>query len=263
MTLLVQESAFFRNNIGLVGASTRVPEALTLPSRPSSAINKGILAQAFQGMWYGAVAGFEVGQQFCGLWGNHAGRVQVGVYSGDATVALTLLVLCGGGIVGGVSLGAAYGMVEPFVSSPESIEILIARERVIQGIWKKLIFQNDGEDNSRHRVEDSQFIDPTPRRVRFGVEDQPFSAFMRIEPIRVGLFSKSKFDPQVFTLLWNLRVIFFDSRQRIVAKQIIEIEQGEYTFDEWAAKEAKLLKGKLGEGYQLVADQIFEKLTLE
>lgn len=261
MTLLVQESAFLRNNIGLVGASTRVPEALTLPSLLSSEINQGILTQAFHGMWYGAVAGFEIGQEFCGLWGNHAGKVHVNVHSGDATVALALLVLCGGGIVGGVSLGAAYGMVEPFVSSPHSIEISIAQERVIQGIWTKLISKNEGGDTSLHDVGSSSLMDRTPRRVRFGAEGQPFSAFMRIEPIQVGLFSKSKFYPQDFTLLWNIRVIYFDGRQRIVAKHIIEIEQGEYTFDEWAANEATLLKEKLGEGSQLVADHILGELT--
>ena len=47
----------------------------------------------------------------------------------------------------------------------------------------------------------------------------------------------------------------------MVAKQIIEIEQGEYQFDEWAWQEASLLKAILGEGYQLAADQIMGKLS--
>jgi len=211
-------------------------------------------------MWYGAVAGFEVGQEFCGLWGGHAERGHMSVNGGDATVALALLVLCGGGIVGGVSIGAAYGMVAPFVSSSHPTEILIAQERVIQGIWEKLINQDEGEEAGSLHVVDSQFMDATPIMVRFGVEDQPYSAFMRIEPIQVGLFSKSTFDSQALTLLWNIRVIFFDTQQRIVAKQIIEIEQGKYELEEWAEEDARLLKVKLGEGYQMAAEQIIGKL---
>ena len=262
ITFLVKENSFSRTNIGLIGASASIFEPLTLPTHPNSEAGQGILIQAFQGMWYGAVAGFEVGQEFCGLWGGHAERGHMSVNGGDATVALALLVLCGGGIVGGVSIGVAYGMVAPFVSSPHPSEILIAQERVIQGIWEQLISQEEREGNGKNPIENSRVMDDaTLSMVRFGVKDQPYSAFMRIEPIQVGLFTKSKFNPKALTLLWNIRVIFFDSRQRMVAKQIIEIEQGEYQFDEWAWQEASLLKAKLGEGYQLAADQIRGKLS--
>ncbi len=258
----MKENSFFRTNIGLIGVSASTLEPLTLPSHLNPKADKGILVQAFQGMWYGAVAGFEVGEEFCGLWGGHVGRRHMSVNGGDATVGLAFLVLCGGGIIGGVSIGAAYGMVAPFVSSPHPSEILIAQDRVVQGIWERLISQEERGGNGETPIENSQVMDgATLSMVRFGVEDQPYSGFMRIEPIQVGLFTKSKLNPKALTLLWNIRVIFFDNQHRRVAKQIIEIEQGEYQFDEWAWREASLLKTKLGEGYQLAAEQIMGKLS--
>ncbi len=242
--------------------SASLEKPITLPSHLNLEADKGILIQAFQGMWYGAVAGFEVGQAFCGVWGDIPRESHARVSSVDTTFGLALLVLCGGGIVGGVSIGAAYGMVTPFFSSPHPSEILVAQEQVIQGIWNQLLIYEERVGEGTNSINNFPSKDgATHSMVKFGVKDQPYSAYMRIEPIQVGLFTQSKFKPKALTLLWNIRVIFFDSRQRMVAKQIIDIEQGEYEFDEWAGEDASLLKTKLGEGYQLAADQIMGKFS--
>lgn len=259
MTFLVKETSFPRTNIGLIGASLGVPEKFTLPSDLFLEPDAGLVMQVLQGIWKGAVAGFEVGQVFCGSWGER-GRIQI---NGDATLVLTLLVLCGGGLVGGASIGAAYGMVAPLFASPHQSKIYIAQERVIQGIWRQLTNQKMGQRASPPPVVRPSSFGDSGGLVGFGRTDQPYSAFMRIVPIRVGLFSKSKFNSTVFTLVWKVRVIFFDTRERMVAKQIIEIEQGEYGFDEWAEKDAMFLKEKLEQGYQLAADQIMGKLSAQ
>lgn len=233
-----------------------VDEDITLQDVPNPASDTGILLQMVQGVWYGAVSGFEAGQIFCWSGSGNAGRDYS--HSGKAVGydALILLILCGGGIATGVSIGAALGLVTPLVSSPYPTEILIAREHVIQGVWKVLTARPE-QGPSRSHLLDEAPLKASPRRsVAFGEEDQPFTAFLRMEPIQVGLFSRSPVNADVLALLWNVRVVFFDHRHQVVAKQLIEIEQGEYSFEQWAEYDARLLQEKLRDGYRLVAEQI-------
>ena len=267
LTLFVKEDSFNRKNIGLVGDMLSVDEDVTLHDVPNPVSDTGILLQMVQGVWYGAVSGFEAGQIFCWSGSGNAGRdsIHLGNASREAlhwgnakgAEALILLILCGGGIATGVSIGAALGLVTPLVSSPHPPEILIAREHVIQGVWKVLTARPDQEGSSRSHLLDEAPLQASPRRsVAFGEEDQPFTAFLRMDPIQVGLFSRSPVNADVLALLWNVRVVFFDHRHRVVAKQLIEIEQGEYSFEQWAEYDARLLQEKLRDGYRLVAEQI-------
>ncbi len=97
--------------------------------------------------------------------------------------------------------------------------------------------------------------------VTFGNMALPFTAFMRLEHIHVGLFSRSYFDADALTLVWNIQVAFSDPHRGILAEQNIEMEQGEYSFGKWAGEDAVFLKEKLEEGYRLIAVEIVGKIT--
>ncbi len=259
-TLLVKEDSFNRKNIGLVDAMPSVEEAILLQDVSNPASDTGILFQMVRGVWFGALSGIEAGQIFC--WGGSESAGRDYSHSGNAAgaEALILLILCGGGIATGLSIGATVGLLTPLMSSLHPTEILIAREHVIQGVWKALTTRTEG--GSRHSPLSDEAPLQTVRHssVAFGEEGQPFTAFLKMESIQVRLFSSTRFNGDDLALVWNVRVIFFDHRHRVVAKQLIEIEQGEYPFEQWAEYDARLLKEKLREGYRLIADQIVEKV---
>lgn len=260
LTLLVKEDSFNRKNIGLVGAMPSVEEEILLQDASNPASDTGILFQMVQGVWYGALSGFEAGQIFC--WGGSGSAGRDYSHSGNAAgaEALILLILCGGGIATGVSIGATVGLITPLVSSMHPTEILIAREHVIQGVWKALTTRPEPGSSQSPLLDEAPLQTFPQSSVAFGEEDQPFTAFLRMESIQVGLFSSTRFNGDALALLWNVRVIFFDHRHRVIAKQLIEIEQGEYSFEQWAEYDARLLKEKLREGYRLIAEQIVEKI---
>ena len=161
-----------------------------------------------------------------------------------------------------MGIGAAVGMVAPLLTSQDPTEIPIARKHVIQGIWKGLTVTSNQESAPLHRADDAASETVIRNAVIFGSHAQPFTAFMRFERIRVGLFPQSYFTAGELTLVWNIQVAFFDHRWRMLAKHSLEMEQGEYSFEKWADQDASFLKEKLQEGYGLIADQIVRKLTI-
>ena len=260
LNFLEKEENFFQKNIGLIGGISLVQEDITLTQGDAPSANSGILHQIAQGAWDGALSGLEAGQFFC--WsgsGNGKRTLHISGKYGGAD-ALIFLILCGGGMVTGMSIGATVGMVEPLVPSMHPTEIPIARKHVVQGVWKELISTKEKESSQLDRASESSSGTLSSKGITFGSRVQPFTAFIRLENIHVGLFSKSYFDAGALTLIWNIQATFFDDRRRVVAKQIIEMEQGERDFDEWADEEALLLKKKLQEGYRLIAGEIVGKI---
>ena len=260
LDLLVKGVSFSRRNIGLAGGVPKVRENISLSDVPDPSITRGVLHQMFQGAWAGALSGLETGQLFC--WGSSgSGRrtLHISGKSGGAD-ALVFIILCGGGMVTGFSIGAAVGMVTPFVSSKHSDEILFARQHVIRGVWKKLTTTKGRESGHQHHTGGSIDERLPGHRITFGSKVQPYTAFVRFTRIRVGLFPKSYFTDEL-TLVWDINVELLDRGRRVVAKQTIEMEQGEYSFEEWADQGAFFLKEKLQEGYGLIADEIVRKLT--
>jgi len=261
LNLLVPEKKFIRTNIGLIGKIPIVKEDITLNHVPDPSANSGMLVQMVQGAWDGALSGLEAGQLFC--WsssGNGKRTVHIsGKYGG--TDALIFLILCGGGMVSGLSIGAVVGMVTPLVPSKHPTEILIARQHVVQGVWQELVRRNEEGPVKLGQAEKSFFEPRSHRKVLFGSQPKPYSAYMWFEHLHVGLFQRSYVDDSALTLVWNVQVTFFDQRRRMVAKQIIEMKQGEHSFETWADQEAFFLKEKLREGYRLIAHEIVEELT--
>ncbi len=122
---------FIPKNIELIGGNPIVPEDITLNQVLDPTPNNDLLHQMFQGAKDGALSGLKVGQSFC--WGGSRHTGHSFYFSGNlgGTEALIVLILCGGGMVPGMSIGATVGVVAPFVSSDHSPEILIARQHVI------------------------------------------------------------------------------------------------------------------------------------
>ncbi len=233
LNVLEKEETFFQKNIGLIGGIPLVQEDVLLTQDDAPSVNSGILHQIAQGAWDGALSGLEAGQLFC--WsgsGNGKRTLHISGKYGGAD-ALIFLILCGGGMVTGMSIGATVGMVEPLVPSTHSTEILIARKHVVQGVWKELVSTKEKESSQLDRVRESSET-LSSEEIMFGSRILPFTAFMRLENIHVGLFSTSYFDSGALTLVWNIQATFFDHRRRMVARQIIEMEQGEHDFEEWA-----------------------------
>ncbi len=252
---------FKRENIGLIGGTPMVQKDITLNQTSDSISNDGLFHQMFEGAKNGALSGLKAGQFFCGSGLGHTGHSFY--FSGNLSGAdaLIVLILCGGGMVTGLSLGATVGIVAPFASSNDAPEILIARQHVIQGVWNELVLTKETDSFQLDRVDESSLETLSPKEVTFGSSTQPFSSFMRLENIHVGLFPKSSFDADALTLTWDVQVKFFDHRGKMLARQNIEMEQGEYSFEKWADQEAVFLKEKLREGYRLIADEIVSKLT--
>lgn len=259
--ILVEEELFLRKNIGLIGGAHSVQKGITLNHASDQTSNNDIFHQMYQGAKDGALSGLKAGQFFCGSGFGHTGHSFY--FSGNLSGAdaLIVLILCGGGMVTGMSLGATVGIVAPLVSSNDAPEILIARQHVIQGVWKELVSTKERESSQLDHAGESSSETLPSKGITFGSSTQPFSSFMRLENIHVGLFPKSSFDADALTLAWNLQVTFFDHRRKMLAKQNIEMEQGEYSFGKWADQEAVFLKEKLREGYRLIADEIVGKLT--
>jgi hypothetical protein len=119
-------------------------------------------------------------------------------WGGNEFTALIFVILCGGGMVMGGGVGAAAGIDEPFVFPPPPTEILIAREHVIQGVWKDLTeYEESGEGHLTGK---------NTWRVTFGEKAKPINAIMKIEPIHVGLISQSRFHSDDLTLMWNVHI---------------------------------------------------------
>lgn len=262
------ENPSWFSNIGLLQEAAPVTDEIILrqsrePLSPIPHIQEKppLISQVILGTYHGALAGFEVGQLFC-FPGTGSSR------SESSTGALIFLIICGGGLVTGASVGAIAGMIMPFfpwlerqgIREKIQTETIIAENQIIQGIWQELLRQDVPPCLSPDTSNGQKSQKGLGVSVKFGDKNEPITAFLKIEPTQLELLPAAEDHQENLTLFWTIRLIYLDLNKKALAMQVVKIHQGEYLFEKWANHDAQFLKEQLREGYQTVVEQIIREL---
>lgn len=209
----------------------------------------------------GGEAGFTIGKFFCP---SSIGGVSVTHLEGIVAV----LLLCGGGVVGGSTVGWVMGgVIGPVLYFGDAVtsqdllyqKITVLKQGLIQGIWEELV---DREPVPHLRTYGGTASEGRglPEKFEFGSVHHPSDALMEIQPIQLQLVQLSKSDFPQLTLRFAVNVKLFDLSQQVITEQHIHANSGEYTYQEWAENDARRLRSAIHQMYKQIADRIADDL---
>ncbi|GJL53919.1 MAG: hypothetical protein NPIRA02_10510 [Nitrospirales bacterium] len=212
-----------------------------------------------KGATNGRKAGLTIGKFFCpSSLGNSVPSLEG---------YLAVLLLCGGGVVGGSTVGLVMGgVVGPILYFEDDVtsqslsyqNITILKQGLIRGIWKELVAL--GPLNRLGTNGATANEGELSKEFAFGSLQHPYNAQMEIQPLRLQLVQLSTSDFPQLALRFEVNVNLFDLSQQVIAKQRIHANYGEFTYQEWAENNAQRLRSTIRQIYKQNADRIADAL---
>ncbi len=271
----------FPANIGLLERSAQstdtmiisVPEHIDMNDNPETVFWESPLQETQRlvlegwkkmkrGATEGAEAGFEVGSFFC--------LPAMGVQGcSDFTCLAAILLLCGGGVVGGTTVGLVMGVVVgPFVypwanDTPQEqieLELTFVKQNLVEGIWEELTEMGLARWEQPTGVNGSSSEKAPTQEFEFGSPTHPIDALIEIQPIQLQLVRSPQSESSQLTFRIVMKVKIFDLYHQVMAKQNIQIDRGPFTYKEWAEDFGQRLRAAIDDMYKQVADRIVDDL---
>lgn len=210
----------------------------------------------------GGNLGFTIGKVFC------LPLVIVGQCRGSCEGALPFALLCGGGVIGGTSvgwvMGGTIGSLSYFVEE-ETVRkgFELVKQNVVQAIWKQLISKGrrSRSDSLQEKIDKTR-LNEKRETFEFGLDKRPFDGFIQITPLHLQLFQGQTDGPEELTLRINVKWIVSDALKATIMEEDIQVDKGPYTYDEWSDADGWLLKSNLDNAYGEIAEHIVSDLQL-
>lgn len=256
--LLHNQNLLWYGNMAIQPGKTSPNVYFVEPDVVTAYEEKHVAAKVLGNVATGTVEGAKTGASI-GLGYICAPTLRVTLHGGKHT-GLVGLLICGGAVAGGGSIGAVVGGLSgTFVGEVSALSLRqsFAAENTYESL-KSVLLQVDPEKTDKATCR----RDGEVGRWSLESEGRPIESTLKINIVEVGLFSVSRTNGTDYKLMLKLNPVLTDLNDQTLASQNIDIVHSAHTYEEWVEYETRLLKTALNDIYETAAELIIRELVM-